>query len=487
MNFNHLEDSSSIERAKHKVKVGSPRVVFTLLGTLTLIIGGALGVAWKTVDNIADSVTADNEVREMATMSASIISARRAPSTLSSEVRIGSLRRSLVRLERLVNNESCLIVDVEGQQISTLRPNLPVVPASTMKVLVASVALEILGPDFVYQTKLQGIQDGSTISGDLYLVGGGDPLLISAQYPTIEPLPTFNGTSIESLADALFAAGVRTISGSVIGDESRYDTERFTPTLGLGIRTTEVGPLGSLMINDGVVTGNPIKPDNPALAAAQEFTNILVAKGINVSGAASVGVASADVPVVAEISSRPLPEVLAEMLTNSDNNTAELVLKEIGLSVLQQGTRLAGAQAMIATLTEMGIPTEGLIINDGSGLDRGNRVTCSTIQALLLRDGGFGSLGTGLAIAGRTGTLSDLFTEGAVTQRLRGKTGTLTGVKGLAGFVTYDAELASTFTLILNGSGVSNQSTYRPIWSALGEALARFSSSPSAAQISPKP
>jgi D-alanyl-D-alanine carboxypeptidase/D-alanyl-D-alanine-endopeptidase (penicillin-binding protein 4) len=479
MSFNHLEDSSSIERAKHKVKVGSPRVVFTLLGTLTLIIGGALGVAWKTVDNIADSVTADNEVQEIATMSSSIISARRGPSTLSSEVRIGSLRRSLVRLERLVNSESCLIVDVEGQQITTLRPNLPVIPASTMKVLVAYVALEVLGPDFVYQTKLQGIQQGSIISGDLYLVGGGDPLLISAQYPTIEPLPTFNGTSIESLADALIAAGVRTISGSVIGDESRYDTERFTPTLGLGIRTTEVGPLGSLMINDGVVTGNPIKPDNPALAAAQEFTNI--------SGAASVGVASVDVPVVAELSSRPLPEVLAEMLTNSDNNTAELVLKEIGLNVLQQGTRLAGAQAMIATLTEMGIPTEGLVINDGSGLDRGNRVTCSTIQALLLRDGGFGSLGTGLAIAGRTGTLSDLFTEGAVTQRLRGKTGTLTGVKGLAGFVTYDAELASTFTLILNGSGVSNQSAYRPIWSALGEALARFSSSPSAAQISPKP
>jgi D-alanyl-D-alanine carboxypeptidase/D-alanyl-D-alanine-endopeptidase (penicillin-binding protein 4) len=384
-----------------------------------------------------------------------------------------------------VNSESCLIVDVEGQQIAALRPNLPVTPASTMKVLVAAVALEVLGSEFVYQTKLQGIQDGENISGDLYLVGGGDPLLISAQYPTIEPLPTFNGTSIEALADALVATGVRSVSGSVIGDESRYDKERFTPTLGLGIRTTEVGPLGSLMINDGVVTGNPIKPDNPALAAAQEFTNILISKGIVVSGAASVGVASADVPVVAEISSRPLPDVLAEMLTNSDNNTAELVLKEIGLSSLQQGTRLAGAQALIATLTELGIPTEGLVVNDGSGLDRGNRVMCSTIQALLLRDGGFGQLGTGLAVAGRTGTLSDLFTEGAVTQRLRGKTGTLTGVKGLAGFVSYDAELASTFTLILNGSGVSNQSTYRPIWSALAEALARFSSSPSAAQISP--
>ena len=485
MSDNQLEDSNSIKRAKHKVKVGSPRVVFTLLGTLSLVVAAVLGVAWKTVDNIAESVTSQSVVREIPGLSASIISARRAPATLSSEKRIGSLRRSLVRLERLINNESCLIVDVEGQQIAALRPNLPVTPASTMKVLVASVALEVLGPDFTYKTKLQGIQNGEMISGDLYCVGGGDPLLITAQYPTIEPLPTFNGTNVEALADALIAAGVKTISGSVVADESRYDSERFTPSLGLGIRTTEVGPLGALVINDGVVTGNPIKPDNPALAAAQEFTNILIAKGVNVSGVASVGVASSDVPVVAEISSRELPDVLAEMLTNSDNNTAELVLKEIGFSSLQQGTRLAGAQAMISKFTEMGIPTEGLIINDGSGLDRGNRVMCSTIHALLLRDGGFGSLGTGLAVAGRTGTLGDLFTEGAVTQRLRAKTGTLTGVKGLAGFVTYDAELASTFTLILNGPGVSNQSTYRPIWSALAEALATFSSSPSADQISP--
>jgi serine-type D-Ala-D-Ala carboxypeptidase/endopeptidase (penicillin-binding protein 4) len=80
---------------------------------------------------------------------------------------------------------------------------------------------------------LQGIQEGGTISGDLYLVGGGDPLLISAQYPTLEPLPTFNGTSIESLLMLSLQTGVRSISGSVIGDESRYDSERFTPTLGI--------------------------------------------------------------------------------------------------------------------------------------------------------------------------------------------------------------------------------------------------------------
>ena len=114
MSDNQLEDSNSIKRAKHKVKVGSPRVVFTLLGTLSLVVAAVLGVAWKTVDNIAESVTSQSVVREIPGLSASIISARRAPATLSSEKRIGSLRRSLVRLERLINNESCLIVDVEG-------------------------------------------------------------------------------------------------------------------------------------------------------------------------------------------------------------------------------------------------------------------------------------------------------------------------------------------------------------------------------------
>jgi D-alanyl-D-alanine carboxypeptidase/D-alanyl-D-alanine-endopeptidase (penicillin-binding protein 4) len=481
------EDSTNLQRAKHKVKVGSPRVVFSLLGTVTLLVSIALGAAWKTVDSIAIAVTSQAVSDPIVSVASPIISARRAPATLSTEIRLGTLRRELVQVSRSINSKSCLVVDIEDKQMVTVNPTALVTPASNMKIVVAAAAIKILGDDFVFETQLRGIQQGQTIAGDLWLIGGGDPLLTSESYSSSESLPTFNSTSIEELADLLIAAGVTTVSGSIIADESRYDDERFAPSLGLGIRTTEVGPLGALMINDGAVTGNPIKPNNPAFAAAQEFTNILKTKGVIVNGSAGAGTAAADVPVVAKISSRPLVDVLAEMLTNSDNNTAELVLKEIGLQALQTGTREAGAQAALAFLNEQGFDTTGVVITDGSGLDRGNLLTCSIIQQLLLADGGFGSLGSGLAVAGSTGTLRDIFIDSSAAQRLRAKTGTLTGIKALAGFVSYGSELASTFTVILNGSGVSNQSVYRPIWNGLAEALASFSNSPSASEISPSP
>jgi D-alanyl-D-alanine carboxypeptidase/D-alanyl-D-alanine-endopeptidase (penicillin-binding protein 4) len=173
------------------------------------------------------------------------------------------------------------------------------------------------------------------------------------------------------------------------------------------------------------------------------------------------------------------------MLTNSDNNTAELILKEVGLSRLSTGTRIAGTQAVQTILQDLELPVDGLVMIDGSGLDRGNRVTCALLASVLERDGGFGVLGKGLAIAGQTGTLRDLLAETSASERLHAKTGTLTGAKALSGYVQYAPEKAAVFTLILNGSGVSNQGAYRPIWNGLANALGAFTEHPSVADIAP--
>ena len=251
------------------------------------------------------------------------------------------------------------------------------------------------------------------------------------------------------------------------------------------MRTTEVGPLGALILNDGVVLSSPIKPDQPALSAAQEFLRLLNERGIVVQGTAKTGTASADLPVVASIQSAPLSDVIAEMLTNSDNNTAELMLKEIGLARLSTGTRIAGTQVVLSVLQELGLPVDGLVMIDGSGLDRGNRATCALLASILERDGGFGVLGNGLAIAGQTGTLRDLLGESAASERLHAKTGTLTGVKALSGFVQYAPEKSAIFALILNGTGVSNQGSYRPIWNGLANALGALTEHPSVIDIAP--
>ena len=483
--MNLVDDSNSLQRARKKVRVGSIRVVSSLLASVTLVGALTLGISWKFVHGVAQAVTPIASSAELQTLSTPIINARRNPETLSHDVRFRSLSKQLTLLGKRLPAESCLIIDIEGTRLVSVNPDIPLLPASNMKVVVAMVALDVLTPDFVFSTSLVGKTNGNAIDGDAYLIGGGDPVLVTGNYPVTEPYPTFNFTRLEDLFDALVKKGITRIGGSIIGDESRYDAERFSPSLGLGIKGTEVGPLGALMVNDGVVSGNPIKPDNPALGAATEFTNTLQNNGIAVSGSPKVGTAPQDLPVIAKIDSLPLSDIIAEMLTNSDNNTAELLVKEIGFAVSGEGSREAGLEAMKAKLVGWGIPLDVLQFFDGSGLDRGNRLTCNTLMTLLTRDGGFGPVGLGLATANQTGTLREVLADTLGAGKLRGKTGTLTGAKALSGFVPFSADQASTFSLIINSPNAANQTTYRPIWNALSDALGGFSGSPTASEIAP--
>ena len=484
--MSEFDDSTGIQRARKKVRMGSARVVASLLTTVTLVGAALFGISWRFVNQVATSVTPIPNEREIAPLSAPILNARRNPLTLSHDVRFRPLSAKLQTLSNRLPTNSCFTVDIEGSRIISVNGDNSLMPASNMKIVVAAVALEILSPDHVFTTKLLGRVEGNAIVGDAYLVGGGDPVLISGDYPSTEPYPTFNFTRLDGLINALAEKGISSINGSIIGDETRYDAERYTPSLGLGIKGTEVGPLGALMVNDGTITGNPIKPDNPALGASTELTNIFMNNGIRVSGTPKLGTAPKDMAVIAQIDSLPLPEVLAEMLTNSDNNTADLLVKEIGYASTGEGTRNAGLEAIKAQLVEWGIPLDALNFVDGSGLDRDNRLTCNALSALLNRDAGFGPIGLGLAIAGQTGTLRDVLVDTLGAGKLRGKTGTLTGAKALSGFVPYSQDQASTFTLILNSPNASNQTTYRPLWNELSNVLGGFSSSPTAEDLVPK-
>ncbi len=165
-------------------------------------------------------------------------------------------------------------------------------------------------------------------------------------------------------------------------------------------------------------------------------------------------------------------EIVAEMLTNSDNNTAELLVKEIGLVGMGAGTRVDGLTVIANKIAEWGLPGAGVAFLDASGLDRGNLLTCRLLTELLQRDGKEGLITTGMALAGKTGTLRDVFLTGPGSGTMRAKTGTLNGVKSLSGVMPLEDGRASYFSLIMNGSGVSTVNFYRPIWNNLASALA---------------
>jgi D-alanyl-D-alanine carboxypeptidase/D-alanyl-D-alanine-endopeptidase (penicillin-binding protein 4) len=364
-----------------------------------------------------------------------------------------------------------LKVVTDSKTIADVNTTKALIPGSNVKLLTAAVALDVLGPERRYSTKMLGIVSGSVVRGDLWLVGSGDPLLTTRSYPLTEKYPTITPTDVEQLADALVALGVTAIEGSVVGDESLYDAERYVPSWGDGIRSVEAGPLGALMINDGAVSGSPIKPANPALAAASEFTKLLASRGIAVRNAPEVGVSSSDTPLIASLESVSMREVVTEMLVNSDNNTAELLVKEIGRVGRGSATRIDGLNVIASKIAEWGLPGEGVALLDGSGLDRTNYLTCGLLAQLLERDGQDGLVTTSLATAGKTGTLRDVFLSGPGSGTMRAKTGTLNGVKSLSGMFPLDDGRSTVFALIMNGSGTSTVNFYRPIWNNLVTAL----------------
>lgn len=413
-----------------------------------------------------------------------ILSVRRIAGTAAIESRAARVRTKLGELARRLPGQSCLMATINGRTLASVAGNVPLPPASNMKLLVAAAALEVLGPDHRFETRLAGTRFGSTIAGNLWLVGGGDPLLSTRAYPPTQKFTTVSPTYLDALADEIAASGVRLVSGSVIGDESRYDDERFVPTWGDGIRAIEAGPLSALLVDDGTIFGEPLKSANPAVAAATVLTRLLEARGVRVLGTPASGVTPTDAPVLARLASAPFAASLVDLLSNSDNNAAELLLKEIGLVRLKQPTRIAGLQVMADVLTASGVSMDGVVLADGSGLDAGNRVTCTTLVSLLRIHGPASPIGQALALAGTTGTLQNVLTTGPANGRLRAKTGTLRNVKSLSGFFPV-GDGAITFALVLSSPGVSNQSAYRPVWDDLIASFATYRTEPSAEQLLP--
>src|SRR5690606_2699939 len=131
-----------------------------------------------------------------------------------------------------------------------------------------------------------------------------------------DPTAPFNTTSLDELADAVAQAGVTHVTGSVVGDGSRYDDEYFQPTWAPNDIVTEAGPLDALLVNDARTSDGQQVADDPALGAAREFETLLAARGVDVAGGVGVGPAPQGTPEVASIRSVPLPGVIAEMLTN---------------------------------------------------------------------------------------------------------------------------------------------------------------------------
>lgn len=316
------------------------------------------------------------------------------------------------------------------------------IPASTTKLLSVAAALQALGPEATFSTRV--IAGGP---GTVVLVGGGDPFLErspsdpadpdAAPYPPRADLTTL----AQQVASALAAGGTTTVA---VG----YDDALFAgPTVNPAWRADYVpdgvvSPITALWTDEGRPVQGFGRVADPSLAAARDFAAALRAAGITVTGVPTRGVAAPGGQVLGEVSSAPLREIGQRVLEVSDNEAAEVLAHQVALARGLPGSFADGAAAVTATLTEVGVPTDGLVLTDGSGLSRRNRIAPETLTGLLraATDPDHPRLDTLLAdlpVAGFTGSLTSRFAQEPAGARgvVRAKTGTLTGVGSLAGLV----------------------------------------------------
>jgi D-alanyl-D-alanine carboxypeptidase/D-alanyl-D-alanine-endopeptidase (penicillin-binding protein 4) len=427
-----------------------------------------------------------------------VLSARRAPTVVAAPIADRRLRTDLEQWASAAGPDSCaVVVEPDGDVVLDHRADAAVIPASTTKLLTATGALEALGADARFRTTAVAAAPavGGVIAGDLTLVGGGDPLLATADYlDHFERQPQI-ATSFEGLAQQLVAAGVRQITGSVVGDESRLDQQRYVAAWpSRYIDQDQVGPLSALQLNDGfseyptapgVFEDLVQAPDPPAQAAAV-LTFLLEANGIDVVGAPRTGVAPAGAVEVAAAESPPMTEVVTELLRESDNMTAELLVKELG-RVAGDPTTAGGVAALAATLSRAGLDVSRAAFVDGSGLAVEDRVTCSLLVDALRRPDTGPVLLEALPVAGESGTLVERFVGTALAGHLRAKTGSLNAVASLAGVVE-DADGAVTFAYVANAPGGRiDEAAVVAAQQQLGEILLAWPRVPDASVLGPLP
>jgi D-alanyl-D-alanine carboxypeptidase/D-alanyl-D-alanine-endopeptidase (penicillin-binding protein 4) len=428
---------------------------------VTAVVGALLCVASPAPASAhADSPPA---TRTVATLATPVLSARRLPSLLAAPLADARTQALLNPIITHANPTSCFVASVDGRTIDDVRGGLPVLPASTEKLLTASALLAHMSASATFETKAvsKAHVDHGVLGGDLYVVGGGDPILETTGYQPTQEDRNEPYDDFAKMAAALQRAGITKIDGNVIGDESRYDAQRYLPSWpGRYITAGETGPLSALMVNGGFtgLTDHPESPaadrqpgDPPALAAATLIT-LLRQRGITVTGHAASGSAPSGASLVATLPSLPLSQDLTEMLRRSDNTAAELLNKEVGYLVSHRGTTAAGAAAVQSTLAAMGLPMKGSHTVDGSGLDLGNRVTCRLLVALLDHEGPNSTLAHALPVASESGTLRFRLAGTPAAGRIDAKTGTLDTVNALAGFAHSVSGQVVTFAFVVNGS-----------------------------------
>jgi D-alanyl-D-alanine carboxypeptidase/D-alanyl-D-alanine-endopeptidase (penicillin-binding protein 4) len=350
----------------------------------------------------------------------------------------------------------------DGRAIAGRNAGAGRILASNTKLFTTAAVLSRYGTGGRFSTSVyaDGSLAGGTLTGDIYLRGGGDPLFGNADFVTTN---FGSGATIEKLAQGLKSAGVKTITGQIYGDESVFDARRGTAYSGYARSADIGGMLGGLMVNKGFVKGR--WQANPPVFAAQRLRAAVRAVGITVGSKTASKATPTGAKRLTFVRSLPMSALVRQMDKPSNNYLAEMLAKSLampvsaadddddgGLVPLGNSSATTASGNSVSRRHAAGFHSK-VNLADGSGLSRSDNAAPREVVDLLRgvqKTSAYADFKAALPIAGVDGTLASRMRGGAAYKRCSAKTGTLSNVSALSGYCTTAGGDLVAFSILQN-------------------------------------
>lgn len=377
-----------------------------------------------------------------------------------------------------------------GKVVNSYNETDSFTPASTTKLLTTETALDLLGKNFVWHTQLEysgEIDENGVLNGNLYIVGSGDPTLGTGKAGAYR-----YGELATDFVNAITDKGIKRINGNIYIQNAFFKKNKadFLPRnivwlehkdyfLPVG-STKDIDPRKENLLRQSRRSSAPqkyfyVSPYTDKLVFSEEyqpvdFTTKLSTPPYYLANTIKKYLSKRHVPVTGSVMSRDgdmnpeprqkitfyqsptLEEIIFYTNKRSDNALAEALLKSSGFYTKGDQTKSTGREAVVEHLTDKGFTLEGFNYEDGSGLSRANKVSPiahAKFLSKLMKEDHFPQMFKSLPVGGQSGTLKRMFNDVGNGQ-VFAKTGTLRGVKTLAGYIKTDTGKTLVFSLLIN-------------------------------------
>ncbi len=419
-----------------------------------------------------------------------------------------------------------------GSELFSTNSNKMMIPASITKIATTAAVFDQLENLNKLETKFatNGTIENDILKGDLYLIGGGDPSFVSESLWYLINVLTRTGIkkiegnliiddsyfddirfdeSRESVrVDRAYDSPVGAMSlnwntiniflrpGDNIGAKAKAITDPESDYVEL-VNNLKTGSKTDYSVErkyntktkkDTIIVSGKIDLKSPEIAVYKGVSDpiswvganvisFLKQRNISLSGSIQTGKAPTSIKILAKSESKPLEYIVADMDKFSNNYVAEMLTKNLSAYKYGQGTLAKGIELIKETLNKAGVTSQEFELYNPSGFTRENKFTPNSmikILEMMRKDFRiFSHFLNALPISGVDGTLKNRMKNGNARRWIRAKTGLLTGVNTLAGYMGLENGEVITFVLIHNGpqDGAKVRSSFDNLLNNLTEKL----------------